>query len=245
MNAEPLLSKKVFLSIIFFTLVFTGYIFITAHLQKEMNLRVCNVGNAVMTHLRLKNGIDILFYPRKHVNTVLCLSKAIPFYDKRIEFAFIDKEYVVEKEYKELEQYYNIDTMIINAKYKSLLSTMRIKSKSLITIHTNSKIGLGDNNLNINVRDGNEITEIVSNQKEHVPVIIIGSINNVPIIKNYESYSTIIYSKYSFEGGNILRRGFNKPKKLIINTKKNVSKLLPTWNILNISKLVMQNIPLE
>lgn len=88
MDQEPLPIRFTFI-IGFIAIVSVFVFFISEVVKKETIVVFCNVGQGDAAYLRIENKIDVLIDSGPNKKILTCLGEHMPFYDKKIEYAFL------------------------------------------------------------------------------------------------------------------------------------------------------------
>lgn len=88
MNPPPV-SFKWFLRLLLLTILYLLFSFIVAAFDKRTLVVFCDVGQGDAAYIRIKNSFDIVVDAGPDKKVLDCLGKHMPFYDRKIEMAFL------------------------------------------------------------------------------------------------------------------------------------------------------------
>jgi competence protein ComEC len=137
MEGVRITKKQIILILIFSFLSFFGY-FLFQNLESKTKIVFCDVGQGDATYIRVKNKVDVLIDAGPDKKILTCLGKYMPFWDKKIELAFLSHP---NKDHYQgfffINERYKIDKLIttegpfISQTYKKLISDLK-KNRVLI-----------------------------------------------------------------------------------------------------------------
>jgi len=137
MEGVKITKKQIFLVLFFSFLSFFAY-FLYQNLDSRTKIVFCNVGQGDGSYLRIKNKVDILIDAGPDRKILSCLGKHMPFWDKKIELAFLSHSnkdhyqgfYFVNEHYQ-IERFITVENPFISQTYKKLIEVLK-KNKVLI-----------------------------------------------------------------------------------------------------------------
>ncbi|MGB9882969.1 MAG: ComEC/Rec2 family competence protein [Microgenomates group bacterium] len=151
------ISKKQLFIILIFLIIFSAISFLVyffiRNLDQRTTLVFCNVGQGDAAYLRIKNKIDVLIDAGPDKSILSCLGKYMPFWDKKIELAFLSHPnkdhyqgfYFINDRYK-IDYFITIDSPFISQAYKNLLEKLQKKQVTILKKFTDDQIKI-DNDL--------------------------------------------------------------------------------------------------
>ena len=132
------ISKKQIILILTFSLfIFFGY-FLFQNLDSKTKIVFCDVGQGDATYIRVKNKVDVLIDAGPDKKILNCLGKHMPFWDKKIELAFLSHPnkdhyqgfFFINGRYK-IERFVTVENPFVSPSYKNLIETLK-KNQVLI-----------------------------------------------------------------------------------------------------------------
>jgi competence protein ComEC len=143
---SPVTKRTVFLAVIisFFICLL---IFLDNYFDERTKIVFCNVGQGDAAYIRIKNKIDILIDAGPDKSVLSCLGKYMPFWDRKIEFAFLSHPnndhysgyfFIIDR-YK-IDKFITVKSSIISKTYKKLLDKISNKNIPLLFKVTGDKI---------------------------------------------------------------------------------------------------------
>lgn len=132
------ISKKQIILILTFSLfIFFGY-FLFQNLDSKTKIVFCDVGQGDATYIRVKNKVDVLIDAGPDKKILNCLGKHMPFWDKKIELAFLSHPnkdhyqgfFFINGRYK-IERFVTVESPFVSPSYKNLIETLK-KNQVLI-----------------------------------------------------------------------------------------------------------------
>jgi len=132
------ISKKQIILILTFSLfIFFGY-FLFQNLDSKTKIVFCDVGQGDATYIRVKNKVDVLIDAGPDKKILNCLGKHMPFWDKKIEIAFLSHPnkdhyqgfFFINGRYK-IERFVTVENPFVSPSYKNLIETLK-KNQVLI-----------------------------------------------------------------------------------------------------------------
>jgi len=132
------ISKKQIILILTFSLfIFFGY-FLFQNLDSKTKIVFCDVGQGDATYIRVKNKVDVLIDAGPDKKILNCLGKHMPFWDKKIEIAFLSHPnkdhyqgfFFINGRYK-IERFVTVESPFVSPSYKNLIETLK-KNQVLI-----------------------------------------------------------------------------------------------------------------
>jgi len=137
MGTSQITKKQIILILIFSFLSFFGY-FLFENLDSRTKIVFCDVGQGDATYIRIKNKVDVLIDAGPDRKILTCLGKYMPFWDKKIELAFLSHPnkdhyqgfFFINERYK-INKFITNDSPFISQTYKKLITKLK-KNKVLI-----------------------------------------------------------------------------------------------------------------
>ena len=132
------ISKKQIILILTFSLfIFFGY-FLFQNLDSKTKIVFCDVGQGDATYIRVKNKVDVLIDAGPDKKILNCLGKHMPFWDKKIEIAFLSHPnkdhyqgfFFINGRYK-IERFVTVESPFVSPSYKNLIEALK-KNQVLI-----------------------------------------------------------------------------------------------------------------
>jgi len=132
------ISKKQIILILFFSFfTFFGY-FLFQNLDSKTKIVFCDVGQGDAAYIRVKNKVDVLIDAGPDKKVLNCLGKYMPFWDKKIELAFLSHPnkdhyqgfFFINERYK-IERFITVESPFVSPNYKRLIETLK-KNQVLI-----------------------------------------------------------------------------------------------------------------
>src|SRR3989344_7110593 len=133
MNSEIISGKLLIISVLFSFLILI-IVLLNSKLTQQARMIVCNSENIVTTVIRVKN-YDILINPIGDDQTLDCLGKILPFYDRTIDIVVTQDERIVKK----IDTYYIVKKILNRATIKTKMTDVALM-KNQITIKNADEI---------------------------------------------------------------------------------------------------------
>ena len=143
-EAIPLRFSGIIALCVLSVLVITG---VWKHFKSETIVVFCDVGQGDGAYMRIESRIDILIDAGPGNKILSCLGKYMPFYDKKVEFAFLSHP---QKDhyggFSEVLERYEIETFVISyaqseaQSFKSLLEKLAQNSTQVIFLYSGAKV---------------------------------------------------------------------------------------------------------
>lgn len=191
MEAVRINKKQLFIILIFlifFSSVSFLVYFLIRNLDQKTTLVFCNVGQGDAAYIRIKNKIDVLIDAGPDKSILSCLGKYMPFWDKKIELAFLSHPnkdhyqgfYFINDRYK-IDYFITIDSPFVSQTYKSLLEKLQKKQVKILKKYTDDQIKI-DNDLfwffwpdkNFVSKDDNNYSHLLLFQENDFKVLFTG-----------------------------------------------------------------------
>jgi competence protein ComEC len=130
-------KKQIILILTFSFFTFFGY-FLFQNLDSKTKIVFCDVGQGDATYIRVKNKVDVLIDAGPDKKILNCLGKHMPFWDKKIELAFLSHPnkdhyqgfFFINGRYK-IERFVTVESSFFSSSYKNLIETLK-KNQVLI-----------------------------------------------------------------------------------------------------------------
>ncbi len=141
MHGSPIKKRDLILAILFSSIILVC-IFLSSYLDKTTKIVFCDVGQGDGAYIRIKNQIDVVIDAGPNSKILNCLGKYMPFWDKKIELAFLshhDKDHYggffnIADRY-EIAEFLTINYGLDNQTYKKLqnkLGTKKVLYQNLV-----------------------------------------------------------------------------------------------------------------
>lgn len=88
MDKPPITAKSLIYTLLF-SIIIVFISFYSSHFDQRTTIVFCDVGQGDAAYIRIKNKIDIVIDGGPDKKVLQCLGKYMPFYDRKIELAFI------------------------------------------------------------------------------------------------------------------------------------------------------------
>jgi len=130
-------KKQIILILTFSFFTFFGY-FLFQNLDSKTKIVFCDVGQGDATYIRVKNKVDVLIDAGPDKKILNCLGKHMPFWDKKIELAFLSHPnkdhyqgfFFINGRYK-IERFVTVESPFVSPSYKNLIEALK-KNQILI-----------------------------------------------------------------------------------------------------------------
>jgi competence protein ComEC len=130
-------KKQIILILTFSFFTFFGY-FLFQNLDSKTKIVFCDVGQGDATYIRIKNKVDVLIDAGPDKKILNCLGKHMPFWDKKIELAFLSHPnkdhyqgfFFINGRYK-IERFVTVESPFVSPSYKNLIENLK-KNQVLI-----------------------------------------------------------------------------------------------------------------
>jgi len=130
-------KKQIILILTFSFFIFFGY-FLFQNLDSKTKIVFCDVGQGDATYIRVKNKVDVLIDAGPDKKILNCLGKHMPFWDKKIELAFLSHPnkdhyqgfFFINGRYK-IERFVTVESPFVSSSYKNLIEALK-KNQVLI-----------------------------------------------------------------------------------------------------------------
>jgi len=132
------ISKKQIILILTFSFLTFFVYFLFKNLDSKTKIVFCDVGQGDATYIRVKNKVDVLIDAGPDKKILNCLGKHMPFWDKKIELAFLSHPnkdhyqgfFFINGRYK-IERFVTVESPFVSPSYKNLIETLK-KNQVLI-----------------------------------------------------------------------------------------------------------------
>jgi len=132
------ISKKQIILILTFSFLTFFVYFLFQNLDSKTKIVFCDVGQGDATYIRVKNKVDVLIDAGPDKKILNCLGKHMPFWDKKIELAFLSHPnkdhyqgfFFINGRYK-IERFVTVESPFVSPSYKNLIETLK-KNQVLI-----------------------------------------------------------------------------------------------------------------
>jgi len=259
MGGIKITKKQIIFILIFSFVSFFGY-FLLKNLDKKTKIVFCNVGQGDATYIRIKNKVDVLIDAGPDRKILNCLGKYMPFWDKKIELAFLSHPnkdhyqgfFFINERYK-INKFIINDGPFVSQTYKKLVNNLKKNKVSILNKFQGDQINiLNDRFLfiwptrNYFSTNDNDYSHLIFFQENSFKVLFTGDAS--PKILNLigENYyyknliANITLLKIPHHGS---KKGLNKkflsiinPKIAVISVGKNNSYGHPDKEVLKILK---------
>jgi len=132
------ISKKQIILILTFSFLTFFVYFLFKNLDSKTKIVFCDVGQGDATYIRVKNKVDVLIDAGPDKKILNCLGKHMPFWDKKIELAFLSHPnkdhyqgfFFINGRYK-IERFVTVESPFVSPSYKNLIEALK-KNQVLI-----------------------------------------------------------------------------------------------------------------
>src|SRR3989339_235404 len=134
-----------------FSLIIIVFYFFSSIFDDRTKIVFCNVGQGDAVYLRVNNKIDVLIDAGPNKSVLLCLGKYMPFWDRKIELAFLSHPnidhyggylYITDR-YK-IDKFITVKSPFASDTYKSLLKTISDKQIPLSFLISGNRFVAGN-----------------------------------------------------------------------------------------------------
>lgn len=139
-----------------FSLIVVIFYFFSSIFDDRTKIVFCDVGQGDAAYIRINNRIDVLIDAGPDKSVLLCLGKYMPFWDRKIELAFLSHpnsdhyggySYMVDR-YK-IDKFITVKSPIVSKTYKKLLEKITDKNIPVLYKYSGDKILLPKGDLRI------------------------------------------------------------------------------------------------
>jgi beta-lactamase superfamily II metal-dependent hydrolase len=124
-------KKQIILILTFSFFIFFGY-FLFQNLDSKTKIVFCDVGQGDATYIRVKNKVDVLIDAGPDRKILTCLGKYMPFWDKKIELAFLSHPnkdhyqgfFFINNRYK-IDKLITTEGPFVSQTYKKLINELK------------------------------------------------------------------------------------------------------------------------
>ncbi len=203
---QSIISKKELIKFSLMSLLIVLIIFIFLISDKQTKIVFCNVGQGDAIYIRISNKTDVLIDAGPNRTVLNCLGKHMPFWDKKIEIAFLshhDKDHYFG--YFEIIKRYQIDNFLTvnfpvnNQTYKNLEKEIFKKKINYRYLYKNDFIKMDNNQFillwpdkNIKSNDSNDYSLIFLYEQSNFKVLFTGdaSLKSLNLALNSKLFKT-------------------------------------------------------
>lgn len=134
----------------FFSLIVVIFYFFSSIFDDRTKIVFCNVGQGDAAYIRVNNRIDVLIDAGPDKSVLLCLGKYMPFWDRKIELAFLSHpnrdhyggySYIADRYI--IDKFITVKSPIVSKTYKKLLEKITDKNIPVLYKYSGDKILLG------------------------------------------------------------------------------------------------------
>lgn len=173
-------------SIFSFVIIFV--VFLSSFFDKHTKIVFCNVGQGDAAYIRINNRFDLLIDAGPDRKVLDCLSKYMPFYDRKIELALLSHPnndhyngyFFITDRYK-IDKFITVNSSIVSKTYKKLLQKISDKKIPLLFSVSGEKIKVKDGQLtffwppnNFVSSSDNDFSHIVLFQENNFKALFTG-----------------------------------------------------------------------
>ncbi|MFA6081349.1 MAG: hypothetical protein WC741_02990 [Patescibacteria group bacterium] len=135
----------------FFSLTIIVFCIFSSIFDDRTKIVFCNVGQGDAAYIRINNKIDVLIDAGPDKSVLLCLGKYMPFWDRKIELAFLSHpnidhyggyQYITYR-YK-IDKFITVKSPFTNNSYKKLLSELSVKKIPLSSLISGDRFIAGN-----------------------------------------------------------------------------------------------------
>lgn len=256
METIKITKKQIIIAIIIFIFSFSLY-FLTINFDQKTKIVFCDVGQGDATYIRVKNKIDILIDAGPDKSILVCLGKHMPFWDKKIEIAFLSHTnkdhfqgfYFINERYKILN-FITSKNPFERKNYQKLIQNLKKNKVKIKYLFEGEKIRIDKNTsflfywppVNLKSSNENDYSQVMLFEEKNFKILFTGDItsNNLYQIIKKNNLSKIQIIKIPHHGS---KNGIDKkilsiikPKLAVISVGKNNRYGHPTTEIINILK---------
>jgi len=258
MEGVRITKKQIILILIFSFLSFLGY-FLFQNLESKTKIVFCDVGQGDATYIRVKNKVDVLIDAGPDRKILTCLGKYMPFWDKKIELAFLSHPnkdhyqgfFFINNRYK-IDKLITTEGPFVSQTYKKLINDLKKNGVLILKKFQGDQINiLNDRFLFLwPVKDyfsseDNDYSHLLLFQEDHFKALFTGDaspkILNFIVRTNYIDFiKNITLIKVPHHGSkNGLTKNFlsiSNPKIAVISVGKNNTYGHPVKEVLEMLK---------
>lgn len=256
METIKITKKQIIIAIIIFIFSFSLY-FLTINFDQKTKIVFCDVGQGDATYIRVKNKIDILIDAGPDKSILVCLGKHMPFWDKKIEIAFLSHTnkdhfqgfYFINERYKILN-FITSKNPFERKNYQKLIQNLKKNKVKIKYLFEGEKIRIDKNTsflfywppVNLKSSNENDYSQVMLFEERNFKILFTGDItsNNLYRIVKKNNLSKVQIIKIPHHGS---KNGIDKkilsiikPKLAVISVGKNNRYGHPTNEIINILK---------
>lgn len=190
-------SKKIFIIVFLLSLSIISFSIFQSRSDHSTKIVFCNIGQGDAAYIRINNYFDVLIDAGSDRKVLDCLGKYMPFYDRKIELAFLSHPnndhyngYFFISDRYQIDKFITVKSLIVSKTYKKLLQKISDKKIPILYKLAGEKIRVKNGEFiffwppnNLISSNDNDFSQVLLFQEDNFRVLFTGDASAVMLNK--------------------------------------------------------------